>query len=171
MCLCVFMCTVYHVGIYDYMHVCAYVYNPLLTDTIWNMLGYQKLRFVSSNLSNKWDWFELGQVSELCSWTLNLYCPIAFCVTTLVNSCKSFGIFHIWNFVVWDYLLTLSHALDFCEPCPSNGLCYEGKLECAHGYRKLGDLCLEDSKVNEAAKELVCLNLFVLLLINRVEKL
>nr|GMD76776.1 uncharacterized protein LOC109185403 isoform X1 [Ipomoea batatas] len=44
---------------------------------------------------------------------------------------------------------------DSCEPCPSNGVCSEGKLECALGYRKLGDLCIEDSKVNEAAKELV----------------
>nr|GMD79434.1 inner nuclear membrane protein [Ipomoea batatas] len=43
---------------------------------------------------------------------------------------------------------------DSCEPCPSNGVCSEGKLECALGYWKLGDLCIEDSKVNEAAKEL-----------------
>ncbi|CAH9080018.1 unnamed protein product [Cuscuta epithymum] len=43
---------------------------------------------------------------------------------------------------------------DFCEPCPSNGVCYDGKLECAHGYQKHGDSCIEDSKVSQAAKEL-----------------
>ncbi|MCD7451927.1 hypothetical protein HAX54_014116 [Datura stramonium] len=43
---------------------------------------------------------------------------------------------------------------DFCEPCPLNGVCDEGKLECAHGYRRLGNLCVEDSNINEAAKKL-----------------
>ncbi|XP_059275750.1 uncharacterized protein LOC132030236 [Lycium ferocissimum] len=43
---------------------------------------------------------------------------------------------------------------DFCEPCPLNGVCHEGKLECAHGYRRLGNLCVEDSNINEAAKKL-----------------
>ncbi|XP_060207550.1 uncharacterized protein LOC132635249 [Lycium barbarum] len=43
---------------------------------------------------------------------------------------------------------------DFCEPCPLNGVCNEGKLECAHGYRRLGNLCVEDSNINEAAKKL-----------------
>lgn len=45
---------------------------------------------------------------------------------------------------------------DSCEPCPSNGECYEGKLECAHGYRKHGKLCVEDGEINETAKKLVC---------------
>ncbi|XP_016571206.2 uncharacterized protein LOC107869157 [Capsicum annuum] len=43
---------------------------------------------------------------------------------------------------------------DFCEPCPLNGVCHEGKLECAHGYRRLGNLCVEDSNINAAAKKL-----------------
>ncbi|KAL3330964.1 hypothetical protein AABB24_034661 [Solanum stoloniferum] len=43
---------------------------------------------------------------------------------------------------------------DLCEPCPLNGVCHEGKLECAHGYRRLGNLCVEDSNINEAAKKL-----------------
>ncbi|CAN4127776.1 unnamed protein product [Withania somnifera] len=43
---------------------------------------------------------------------------------------------------------------DFCKPCPRNGVCHEGKLECAQGYRRLGDLCVEDSNINEAAKKL-----------------
>lgn len=45
---------------------------------------------------------------------------------------------------------------DSCEPCPSNGECYEGKLECVRGYRKHGKLCIEDGDINEAAKKLVC---------------
>ncbi|XP_059642250.1 uncharacterized protein LOC132284183 [Cornus florida] len=46
-----------------------------------------------------------------------------------------------------------SHS-DSCEPCPSNGECYEGQLECARGYRKLGKLCVEDGDINEAARKL-----------------
>ncbi|KAA8525927.1 hypothetical protein F0562_007973 [Nyssa sinensis] len=44
---------------------------------------------------------------------------------------------------------------DFCEPCPSNGECYEGKLECARGYRKHGKLCVEDGDIDETAKKLL----------------
>lgn len=48
------------------------------------------------------------------------------------------------------------HAIaDVCELCPSNGECYQGKLECLHGYRKHGRLCLEDGDINETAKQLV----------------
>ncbi|KAB1219589.1 hypothetical protein CJ030_MR3G011151 [Morella rubra] len=43
-----------------------------------------------------------------------------------------------------------------CEPCPSNGECYRGKLECVRGYRKQGRLCVEDGDINETAKKLVC---------------
>lgn len=43
---------------------------------------------------------------------------------------------------------------DFCEPCPRNGVCHEGKLECASGYRKLGKSCVEDGDINELAKKL-----------------
>ncbi|CAK9172656.1 unnamed protein product [Ilex paraguariensis] len=43
---------------------------------------------------------------------------------------------------------------DLCEPCPRNGVCHEGKLECARGYRKLGKLCVEDADINETAKKL-----------------
>ncbi|XP_021288248.1 uncharacterized protein LOC110419483 isoform X2 [Herrania umbratica] len=42
---------------------------------------------------------------------------------------------------------------DSCEPCPSNGECYEGKLECIHGYRRHGKLCVEDRDINETAKK------------------
>lgn len=45
---------------------------------------------------------------------------------------------------------------DSCEPCPSNGECYQGKLECIHGYRRHGKLCVEDQDINETAKKFVC---------------
>ncbi|XP_062145713.1 uncharacterized protein LOC133853713 isoform X2 [Alnus glutinosa] len=43
---------------------------------------------------------------------------------------------------------------DFCELCPSNGECYQGKLECVRGYRKHGKFCVEDGDINETAKKL-----------------
>ncbi|KAK6162159.1 hypothetical protein DH2020_002000 [Rehmannia glutinosa] len=47
-----------------------------------------------------------------------------------------------------------SLSSDYCEPCPTNGLCYDGKLECGHGYRKHGKLCVEDGDINKAAKKI-----------------
>ncbi|XWS38706.1 hypothetical protein CRYUN_Cryun19dG0154200 [Craigia yunnanensis] len=44
---------------------------------------------------------------------------------------------------------------DSCEPCPSNGECFQGKLECIHGYRRHGKLCIEDRDINETAKKLL----------------
>ncbi|XP_038679640.1 uncharacterized protein LOC119980883 isoform X2 [Tripterygium wilfordii] len=49
---------------------------------------------------------------------------------------------------------SLDSLSDFCEPCPSNGECYQGKLECVHGYRRQGNLCVEDGDINETAKRL-----------------
>ncbi|KAI3469045.1 hypothetical protein Pfo_025708 [Paulownia fortunei] len=43
---------------------------------------------------------------------------------------------------------------DNCEPCPTNGVCYDGKLKCGHGYRKHGKLCVEGADINKAAKKL-----------------
>ncbi|XP_010275327.1 PREDICTED: uncharacterized protein LOC104610412 isoform X2 [Nelumbo nucifera] len=43
---------------------------------------------------------------------------------------------------------------DDCEPCPNNGECFEGKLECFHGYKKHGRLCVEDGEINQTAKKL-----------------
>ncbi|XP_059444772.1 uncharacterized protein LOC132176548 isoform X3 [Corylus avellana] len=43
---------------------------------------------------------------------------------------------------------------DFCEPCPSNGECYQGKLECMRGYTQHGKFCVEDGDINETAKKL-----------------
>ncbi|OVA14826.1 Inner nuclear membrane protein MAN1 [Macleaya cordata] len=43
---------------------------------------------------------------------------------------------------------------DFCEPCPKNGECFNGNLECVRGYRKHGRSCVEDGEINQTAKEL-----------------
>ncbi|KAK8516274.1 hypothetical protein V6N13_046981 [Hibiscus sabdariffa] len=43
---------------------------------------------------------------------------------------------------------------DSCEPCPSYGECSEGKIECIYGYRRHGNLCIEDRNINETAKKL-----------------
>ncbi|XP_071722353.1 uncharacterized protein [Rutidosis leptorrhynchoides] len=43
---------------------------------------------------------------------------------------------------------------DFCEPCPSSGVCHEGKLDCFDGYRKQGNLCIEDGDISQTAKKL-----------------
>ncbi|KAK1306350.1 hypothetical protein QJS10_CPA10g01093 [Acorus calamus] len=43
---------------------------------------------------------------------------------------------------------------DFCEPCPKNGVCSDGELECVHGYKKLGRTCVEDGEINQTAKKL-----------------
>ncbi|KAJ7944638.1 Inner nuclear membrane Man1 [Quillaja saponaria] len=43
---------------------------------------------------------------------------------------------------------------DFCEPCPNNGECYDGKLECIPGHRKHGKLCVEDGDIYETAKKI-----------------
>ncbi|XP_043694084.1 uncharacterized protein LOC122644763 [Telopea speciosissima] len=43
---------------------------------------------------------------------------------------------------------------DYCEPCPDNGECFNGKLECVRGYKKLGRLCIEDGEISQTAKKL-----------------
>ncbi|XP_050231119.1 uncharacterized protein LOC126680111 isoform X2 [Mercurialis annua] len=43
---------------------------------------------------------------------------------------------------------------DFCEPCPKNGECTQGKLDCAEGYRRDRNICVEDGDLNERAKKL-----------------
>ncbi|XP_061963030.1 uncharacterized protein LOC133687507 isoform X1 [Populus nigra] len=42
-----------------------------------------------------------------------------------------------------------------CEPCPRNGECNQGKLECARGYRRHRNTCIEDGDVYERAKKLM----------------
>ncbi|KAF3595403.1 hypothetical protein DY000_02024690 [Brassica cretica] len=50
---------------------------------------------------------------------------------------------------------SIDSDLDSCEPCPVNGECHQGKLQCDHGYRKQGTLCIEDGAINESTKKLV----------------
>ena len=59
-------------------------------------------------------------------------------------------------FLLYEDNLFLEITADDCEPCPSNGECYDGKLECLQGYRKHGKLCVEDGDINKSAKIIVC---------------
>ncbi|KAF6135360.1 hypothetical protein GIB67_027234 [Kingdonia uniflora] len=43
---------------------------------------------------------------------------------------------------------------DICVPCPNNGKCSEGNLECSRGYQKQGKSCIEDGEINQTAKKL-----------------
>ncbi|XP_065878449.1 uncharacterized protein [Euphorbia lathyris] len=43
---------------------------------------------------------------------------------------------------------------DICEPCPRNGGCTQGNLECDHGYRRHNNMCIEDGDISERAKKL-----------------
>ena len=36
----------------------------------------------------------------------------------------------------------------YYKPCPINGECNQGKLECSRGYRKYGKLSIEDGECN-----------------------
>uniref|UniRef100_A0ACD5VLM2 Uncharacterized protein n=1 Tax=Avena sativa TaxID=4498 RepID=A0ACD5VLM2_AVESA len=47
-----------------------------------------------------------------------------------------------------------SHYYDSCEPCPHNGRCVDGKLECVHGFRKRGNRCLEDGLLTQTANNI-----------------
>ncbi|KAG4973091.1 hypothetical protein JHK87_029912 [Glycine soja] len=47
------------------------------------------------------------------------------------------------------------YFLDICQPCPSNGECNDGKLECHQGYQRHGNLCAEDGDINESARKLL----------------
>ncbi|WOK98775.1 hypothetical protein Cni_G07487 [Canna indica] len=45
-------------------------------------------------------------------------------------------------------------SADLCEPCPGNGWCSSGKLECFPGYKKHGRNCIEDGIINQTTREL-----------------
>ncbi|KAK1379147.1 MSC domain-containing protein [Heracleum sosnowskyi] len=100
----------------------------------------------SSNLfpSNKSEFVKLLALVTIASfvafssnYVINLFNrhPIPFCDDSL-----------------HDLDLSLS---DICTPCPTNGVCHQGKLECASGYRKLGTICVEDGDINQTAKKLL----------------
>ncbi|XP_048500802.1 uncharacterized protein LOC104907867 [Beta vulgaris subsp. vulgaris] len=75
-------------------------------------------------------------VGAFCNFSFNLFNrpPLSFCDSDVVEYDASIA--------------------DSCEPCPSNGRCSKGKLECTQGYRKYGKLCIEDGDIYEAAKKL-----------------
>ncbi|KAK9121541.1 hypothetical protein Syun_019158 [Stephania yunnanensis] len=43
---------------------------------------------------------------------------------------------------------------DSCEPCPNNGECSKGHMNCLPGYKKSGRYCVEDGEINQTAKKL-----------------
>ncbi|KAL0918171.1 hypothetical protein M5K25_010165 [Dendrobium thyrsiflorum] len=47
-----------------------------------------------------------------------------------------------------------SQDIDICEPCPEKGWCSNGKLECLHGYKKQGRICIENGQLHQTAKKL-----------------
>lgn len=73
-----------------------------------------------------------------------LCCTPEYSFSTMFVSCVDYN---FW----WLGIVT-----DTCEPCPSNGECHGGKLECLQGYRKHGNLCVEDGDINESAQKIVC---------------
>ncbi|GAV90133.1 MSC domain-containing protein [Cephalotus follicularis] len=77
-----------------------------------------------------------SSVALACNFLLNFLnsTPKPFCDTLIIDPLDSIS--------------------DSCQPCPSNGQCYQGKLECVHGYREHGNLCVEDGDINETAKKL-----------------
>ncbi|XP_047338418.1 uncharacterized protein LOC124942053 isoform X2 [Impatiens glandulifera] len=46
---------------------------------------------------------------------------------------------------------TISH--ESCDPCPTNGECKEGKLECLNGYRRNGRICIEDGDLSQTTRK------------------
>lgn len=73
----------------------------------------------------------------------------------LVNH-PGLAVSHIPTFLLHSaFSIIAAVASEYCEPCPTNGVCYDGKLKCGHGYRKQGKLCVEDGDINKAAKKLV----------------
>ncbi|CAK8539554.1 unnamed protein product [Lathyrus sativus] len=80
-------------------------------------------------------------VASLVAWTSNL-----LFTSLLYPSTKPFCDTNVNS---------LDYFPDSCEPCPSNGECNDGKLECLSGYQKHGNLCVEDGDINESARKIV----------------
>lgn len=53
-------------------------------------------------------------------------------------------------------------ATNNCLPCPSNGYCQGGGLECLAGFKRVGKKCAPDKEIDRTAKKLV--RLFSLLI-------
>ncbi|KAK3150188.1 hypothetical protein QOZ80_3AG0229970 [Eleusine coracana subsp. coracana] len=45
-------------------------------------------------------------------------------------------------------------AYDSCEPCPHNGRCVDGELECIQGFKRYGRKCVEDGVLSQTANKI-----------------
>ncbi|KAJ0902042.1 hypothetical protein HanPSC8_Chr08g0332391 [Helianthus annuus] len=93
-------------------------------------------------LPSKTDFFKLLAVVSVA---LSVAIGCNYVVTVFNRQPKPFCDSH----TEFDYYLS-----DNCDPCPSHGICSQGKLECMSGYRRYGRSCLEDGYINEMAKNL-----------------
>ncbi|KAL2941312.1 Exodeoxyribonuclease 7 large subunit, partial [Bienertia sinuspersici] len=99
-------------------------------------------------LPSKSDFLKLIAVIIIAAFVA-AFCNFIFSLFTRTSKpfCDSGSTDYDVSFPVADYA-------DSCEPCPSNGRCFNGHLECIQGFRKYGKLCIEDGDIYEAAKKL-----------------
>ncbi|CAO2161219.1 unnamed protein product [Urochloa humidicola] len=43
---------------------------------------------------------------------------------------------------------------DSCQPCPQNGRCVDGQLECVQGFKRYGTSCVEDGLLSQTATKI-----------------
>ncbi|CAO2193833.1 unnamed protein product [Urochloa humidicola] len=46
------------------------------------------------------------------------------------------------------------YADDSCQPCPKNGRCVDGQLECVQGFKRYGTSCIEDGLLSQTATKI-----------------
>ncbi|CAM0150976.1 unnamed protein product [Urochloa decumbens] len=46
------------------------------------------------------------------------------------------------------------YADDSCQPCPQNGRCVDGQLECVQGFKRYGTSCIEDGLLSQTATKI-----------------
>ncbi|CAL4951843.1 unnamed protein product [Urochloa decumbens] len=46
------------------------------------------------------------------------------------------------------------YADDSCQPCPQNGRCVDGQLECIQGFKRYGTSCIEDGLLSQTATKI-----------------
>ncbi|KAG2555452.1 uncharacterized protein LOC120647659 [Panicum virgatum] len=46
------------------------------------------------------------------------------------------------------------YADDSCQPCPHNGRCVDGQLECVQGFKRYGGSCIEDGLLSQTATKI-----------------
>ncbi|NP_001143585.1 uncharacterized protein LOC100276289 isoform 1 [Zea mays] len=47
------------------------------------------------------------------------------------------------------------YADDSCQPCPPNGRCVDGELECVQGFKRHGKACIEDGLLIQRANKIL----------------